>query len=285
MYPSLATRLPFDASIDVDSQVVEIPSVRQMSRVQQCAMLDRFDRYGFMVLRCRDLDDSRQDLLHLGRYFGNWTPHPRVESDGVVPISNAEYRQGFLGSTAEEHPLHTDGAFRDNPEKIVTLQAVSPAPGGGDSVLASGLAGYEHLVAKFTPKELWLLSKEDALTISRGTQSSTQAIFPFNDDGNFWIKFRMEDGVTDVAPHPDVSEAFEELRYFYSTPGNYVTFRLEAGDILIGDNTAIVHGRTSFPHTEKRDMRRMNFDGSGAACARLVFGFRPRMAKSIVGAA
>jgi hypothetical protein len=42
-----------------------------------------------------------------------------VENDGVVPISNAEHPEGFLGSTAEEHPLHTDGSFRDNPEKML----------------------------------------------------------------------------------------------------------------------------------------------------------------------
>ena len=53
-------------------------------------------------------------------------------------------------------------------------------------------------------------------------------------------------------------------------------FRLQPGQVLIGDNTAVVHGRTSFPPDELREMRRLNFDGTGPLCVRMGFGFVPQ---------
>ncbi|GAA3168023.1 hypothetical protein GCM10017688_15270 [Streptomyces ramulosus] len=169
--------------------------------------------------------------------------------------------------------MHTDGAFRDAPEKIITLQCVTPAATGGMTLLASAQAAYDH-VARVFPGKVEVLSRADALTVTRTSQSSTQAVFTRCGE---WrgIKFRMRDGAAEVTPHTDAQEAFEELCRFFQASENRLQFRLEAGDILIADNTAVVHGRTSFPPHEPRNMRRLNFDATGPACARLVFGFLP----------
>src|SRR4051812_31479360 len=92
-------RQSFDAALPVESQILEIPSVRHISLVQQRGMLDRFDAYGFVILRCLDLSDSYQDLLGLGRYFGNPAPHPRADGRGIVGINAFKRTAGFLGST------------------------------------------------------------------------------------------------------------------------------------------------------------------------------------------
>ncbi|MEV0375114.1 TauD/TfdA family dioxygenase [Streptomyces sp. NPDC050636] len=267
------TRQSFDAAFPVESQILEIPSVRRMSLMQQRGMLDRFDAHGFVILRCLDLSDSYQDLLGLGRYFGNPAPHPRADDQGIVGINAFKRTAGFLGSTPAEHLLHTDGAFRDAPEKIITLQCVTPAAIGGMTILASAQAAYDH-VARVFPDKIELLSRADALTVTRTSQSSTQAVFTCSGE---WrgIKFRMRDGAAEVAPHADAQEIFEELCRFFEAPENRFQFRLEAGDILIADNTAIVHGRTSFAPHEPRNMRRLNFDATGPACARMIFGFLP----------
>ncbi|MET9297210.1 TauD/TfdA family dioxygenase [Streptomyces sp. NPDC003077] len=266
-------RRPFDARLSPAVQTVEVPCVRRMTADQCAEMVEAFNRHGFVILRCRDRTDSRRDLLELKRYFGRSTPHPRADEEGVVAINPFKRVAGFLGSTRAEHLLHTDGAFRDDPEKIITLQCVTPAARGGLSVLASGQAAYEHLERRF-PGGIKGLTEPDALTITRTTQSSTQPVFR-RDHGTCSIKFRMEDGVSEVVPRSDVRDQFRELCRFFTAPENHLRFRLEAGDVLIGDNCAILHGRTSFAPDERRDVRRLNFDASGPLCDRMVFGFRP----------
>jgi alpha-ketoglutarate-dependent taurine dioxygenase len=271
----LTQRRSFDTHLPLGEQVIGVPSVRGMSLVHLRAMVDAFNRYGFVILECEDQTDGRDDLLALKWYLGNAAPHPRADEDGVVPISNARTVAGFLGSSSRAHLPHTDGAFRDVPEKITTLQCVVQPAVPGLSVLCSAKAAYDHLATMF-PDRLHLLEREDALTVTRTTQSSTQGVF--RTDGHaYFIKFRMSDGAAEVVPHPEVREMFEELCRFFRAKENRLVFALRPGQILIGDNTAIVHGRTPFPSEEVREMRRLNFDGSGPLCVRMGFGFVPRI--------
>ncbi|MBN0887750.1 TauD/TfdA family dioxygenase, partial [Pseudomonas aeruginosa] len=50
--------------------------------------------------------------------------------------------------------------------------------------------------------------------------------------------------------------------------------KLEPGEILVLDNTAVLHGRTAFCANELREMRRLNFDGHGRLRAELELGFK-----------
>jgi alpha-ketoglutarate-dependent taurine dioxygenase len=270
----LAQRRCFDAHLPLGDQIVRVPSIRRMSLVHLRAMVDAFNRFGFVILECEDRTDSREDLLALKWYLGNAAPHPRADDDGVVPISNAKTVAGFLGSSSQAHLPHTDGSFRDVPEKITTLQCVVQPEAGALSVLGSAKAAYDHVAAMF-PDRVHLLERDDALTVTRTTQSSTHAVF--RSEGNAYaIKFRMSDGAAEVVPRADVREMFEELCRFFCAQENRLVFALRPGQVLIGDNTAIVHGRTSFPPDQSREMRRLNFDGSGPLCVRMAFGFVPR---------
>ncbi|MEV5594851.1 TauD/TfdA family dioxygenase [Streptomyces sp. NPDC052496] len=264
-------RRPFGAGLSVAAQTVRVPSLSRMTTAQEDAMLAAFNRYGFAILRCADRTGSRRDLLGLRQRFGNPAPHPRADGDGIVPITPAEPVAGFLGSSRAEHLLHTDGAYRDRPEALITLQCVRPALRGGLSVLASAQAAYTHLARCF-PGRTDALAEPDALTISRTDQVSTQPLFRHR-DGVCTLRFRMADGVSRVVPRPDVRDQYAELCRFFTAPENRLSFKLTAGDVLIADNTAVVHGRTPIPADLPRLMHRLNFDATGPTCPHMAFGF------------
>lgn len=268
----VSQRRPFDATLPVHLQLVPIRSIRSMSSFDLVSMLRAFNRHGFAILACEDLAHSRDDLLALKRHFGCAAPHPRADADGIVPINAFARMQGFLDSTSEEHLLHTDGAFSDTPEAILTLQCVVPTAQGGVSRLASAQAAYTHLAEVF-PDRIHELSRPDALTVRRGAQSSTQPVFLRRGGGRLGIRFRMPDGAAEVTPHPAARELFDELCRFLTSPANVLELKLETGQVLVADNTAVVHGRTSYPPSEPRDMRRLNFGANGPLCELMTLGF------------
>ncbi|MEC3914807.1 TauD/TfdA family dioxygenase [Nocardia sp. CDC160] len=263
-------RITFDASTDISAQIIRVRSIRAMNAEDHEAFTAAFNRLGFAIVECADTTDSRNDLLLLKEHFGNHAPHPRADRDGIVGINSFNQVPGFLGAGRANHLPHTDGAFRDNPERIITLQCVTPAESGGVTFLGSAKAAFEHLAIKY-PDTIDAVSRADALTIERTHQSSRSALFT-RDGARLGIKFRMADGAARVRPHPDVAEMFDELCHFLTREENQVRFALRAGQVLIGDNTAIVHGRTSFEQDSARDMRRLNFDSGPAG---LLLGFVP----------
>lgn len=189
-----------------------------------------------------------------------------------MPISNARYVSGYLGSTPLEHKLHTDGAFLDTPEQLCSLQCVRNAREGGETLLASAGLAFERLRRRMPTKHLGLL-RGDALTIVRRHQSSTQPVFRLNGEA-LGIKFRQNDGAAEVVEHPVAVEAFAELVAALEDPACQLRIKLEPGEILVLDNTAVLHGRTAFCANELREMRRLNFDGHGRLRAELELGFK-----------
>ncbi|WP_436599058.1 TauD/TfdA family dioxygenase [Pseudomonas aeruginosa] len=179
---------------------------------------------------------------------------------------------GYLGSTPLEHKLHTDGAFLDTPEQLCSLQCVRNAREGGETLLASAGLAFERLRRRMPTKHLGLL-RGDALTIVRKHQSSTQPVFRLNGEA-LGIKFRQNDGAAEVVEHPVAVEAFAELVAALEDPACQLRIKLEPGEILVLDNTAVLHGRTAFCANELREMRRLNFDGHGRLRAELELGFK-----------
>lgn len=261
----------FDATLDLERVKVSVRTLVKLSRQEQSAIIRTLNEFGFLLLRSEHGED-RQELLALKELFGRAAPHPRADADGIVPISNARYVSGYLGSTPLEHKLHTDGAFLDIPEQLCSLQCVRNAREGGETLLASAGLAFERLRRRMPTKHLGLL-RGDALTIVRKHQSSTQPVFRLNGEA-LGIKFRQNDGAAEVVEHPVAVEAFAELVAALEDPACQLRIKLEPGEILVLDNTAVLHGRTAFCANELREMRRLNFDGHGRLRAELELGFK-----------
>jgi alpha-ketoglutarate-dependent taurine dioxygenase len=271
----------FDATLRLSDVLVHVPSIRKMSSLDWGTLVHCFNRYGFVVLSCKDQTDSRTDLLALCPFFGSPAPHPRADEDGIVGIHAKNPIPGFIDSSHEEHRLHTDGSFLDRPERIITLQCVAQSSAGGDTVLASARAAYEF-VASLYPTAVGLFSRPDALTITRAGRSSCGPLFR-QDGERYHVRLRLPDGAAEVCPHPDSRRLFDVLCSFLAAPPSRFVFKLEPGQVLIADNTAILHGRYAFAAGSPRHMRRLNFDATGPLCSQLQLGFVPDSAPMPLG--
>lgn len=262
----------FHADFDASKQIINIKNIKSLSEQNQQSLVDRFNEFGFVILRCEDAAESRADLCALKNLLGESTPHPRADQDGIVSIDPSDQAIGFIGASNSEHLLHTDGAYSDKPEKIISLQCVFATKTGGDTILASAKSAFRSLSSSL-PRDIHTLFDGDALLVERKGQSSRNSVFRLNADGRIALKFRMSDGSACVTPSATARKAYLALCAFFENRNHQIQFRLEQQDILIADNTAIVHGRTAFPSDEKRTMRRLNFDASGPLCANLSLGF------------
>jgi alpha-ketoglutarate-dependent taurine dioxygenase len=88
------------------------------------------------------------------------------------------------------------------------------------------------------------------------------------------IAFRS-DTVARVSIDPRIVETFETIKAFLADPHNQISFKLQPHQILIFDNTRMLHGRTGFPLTEKRRINGLWFDGKGNFSNPLSFGILP----------
>ena len=152
-------------------------------------------------------------------------------------------------------------------------QAPLPDPIGGYSLLVSSKAIYKYL-AEQDYNGLKLLFEPNIFSIKRDNQFHRRAIFQLK-NSLVEMAFRYNDGKASVSVLPEASRAFNLIIEFVNNPKNQLAFKLEKGQILITDNTSILHGRTGFSINSTRKLNRLNFDGLSQYYSRLLFGFKP----------
>lgn len=269
---SITTRRAFRRGLDISTAHIHVRSVQDMTGAEQAALVSVFNRYGFAILDCDPHPEPRRNSLALRDLFGAPVWHDRADEDGVVPIDSSLRVAGYIGSSSEEHPPHTDGAFADRPEKIMTLRCEIAARTGGDSFVCSAKAAHDHLSSTMGARVNALFA-EDACTIARNDRWSTKPVLRWV-AGRIHIAYRYDD-VVRVTCRPDVVPVYAELRAFFLDPANRVTFALRPHQILVVDNAGLVHGRTAFPAGEPRRLHRLNFDATGPLCRQMQIGFLP----------
>lgn len=166
--------------------------------------------------------------------------------DGGTDLWPVRPRSGLAGATfsvrAGDAGLHTDAAYRPDPEDLIALFCVTPARDGGDTLLLDGRAALTSAhpsdVDEYRRPQ-WRWSLPEAFRDGRSATGSEP--YPVLDTGgkvrwradNLEIPDRLRGlaGRTAgrLASHPDV-----------------VRIRLAADSVLLCDNTRILHGRTGF---------------------------------------
>lgn len=236
-------------------------------------ILDCFNRFGFVLLRGQDAREPTRSMLRWQAVFGAIWRHDRSDPTGLALVTprsgRSDFGPAYLGVSSLEHPPHTDGAYHGDPPQIVMLYCERPAALGGESLLVSGKRLYQSMASH--PRELRALHAPDALTIIRGGQSTTTAVFPAQDRQR--IVFRT-DSAAALVPSLAARVACERLRKAALQPANQLRFTMQTGDLLVIDNTAVLHGRTAFATTQtpEHDRRfwRLAFERSHPS---LVLGF------------
>ncbi|MGI9487062.1 MAG: TauD/TfdA family dioxygenase [Geminicoccaceae bacterium] len=233
-------------------------------------MVDAYNTYGFFILDCPPRPDPREDLLAIAPFFGRVVTHNRSDHYGILAVNPEKKVDGFIDSTNQAHPPHTDGAFKDQPEKVITLQCVVPADSGGTSLLGSAKLAHDTLAA-MDPDAASLLYDDEVMSIRRNDQTSTKAVFR-REGERLSLCYRM-DQAAKTHIKPLAQEGFRRLKAIIDD--SLLRFDLAPHQILVIDNSSLVHGRDSFPQGADRRYHRLNFDGDGLLD--LVHGFIPEI--------
>ncbi|WP_189826153.1 TauD/TfdA family dioxygenase [Streptomyces finlayi] len=215
------------------------------------------DGPGFAVLRGLHLDglDDRacaglgQEIIALA---GTPRPHESA-APGDHLLARADHTQG-----PEEAALapHTDRAGPPGPPHLLALLCVRPAPVGGDSLLASGATVHDRL-ATVHPGQLPALYGDFRFGTEPGL-ARTGPVFARTGDRLtvHYNRHQIERGHHAAgdplsAARTRALDAFDDV---LADPDLFLRVPLRRGDLLLLDNTAVLHGRTAF--TDHPDPRR-----------------------------
>ena len=168
--------------------------------------------------------------------------------------NNLAYTNLGLGS-------HTDNPYRDPVPTVQLLHCLESSTKGGDSILVDGFKAASILRDE---------SKENFLTLTsswinyRFTDSKTDLrsrvpMIELNDNNEI-IKVRYNNRSIDTIKVPK-----DKMRSFYKAYRHWsevierdelkIQFRLSEGDLMLFDNTRVMHARTKFSKTGKRHLQ------------------------------
>ncbi|MBL8772985.1 MAG: TauD/TfdA family dioxygenase [Phenylobacterium sp.] len=207
---------------------------------------------GFLVLRGApverwDLAEQKLFMRVLGLQFGRLGfNNPQGDVIGEVRDTGAASRDPHarLYATSGEFRFHCDAA------DLVGLLCVRPAMTGGDSRIASSSTVYNELRRR-RPDLAAKLFRPMPFDL-RNEQAADAAPFaemtPCTFDGDRLYTFYISDYFRSVERHGvavdrDLLDTYDALA---EEPGVGLKFRLEAGDIQILNNHALLHARTAF---------------------------------------
>ncbi|MEU8620640.1 TauD/TfdA family dioxygenase [Streptomyces sp. NPDC048623] len=220
---------------------------------------------GFVVLRGLDLDclNDRQcaeRCAHLaGQVCAPAGPRLQRSAHELLTASTAPAlprRPPDPGSpppptpSGDEHLLlpHMDRGEAPEPPRLLALLCIRPAAEGGESLLASGPALHDRLAAEH-PEALRELHQD----FSFGRGPGFDRVRPvFRHDGpalrvhynRYWIdQGQAETGRPFTPGRRTALRAMETLLH---DPALVMTLPLRRGDLLLVNNSAVLHGRTPF---------------------------------------
>jgi gamma-butyrobetaine dioxygenase len=204
--------------------------------------------------------------------YGRW-----FEVRAEVNPSNLAYTN--LGLQA-----HTDNPYRDPVPTLQILSCIENTVEGGESSVVDGFAVAEALQTE-NPEGFRLLSSYPARFEYAGSSGvrlqAKRPMIELGPDGELiCIRFNNRS----LAPTIDVP--FAEMGKYYAAyrrfaeliedPRFEVTFKLEAGQAFIVDNTRVMHARKAFSGTGKRWLQGCYADKDGllSTLAAIEHGFR-----------
>ena len=262
-------REKFDAHFNISDIIVKVPST---CSIDPYPIYNFFNRFGFVLIQPTLPQSFKTELAALQQYFGNIIYHKRSNSNGISLIKPMLGFPDYTGTTNIATELHTDGACSSKPPpKVVILQCETPSYLGGESLLLSCKLLYEHLTKCIPKKDLDALFHPNAFTITRDQQTSKRAVFYYENNRIFTI-FRGNN-TAHIQPLPEAETAFEAIKSLTQDKNKILQFKLKKHQILVIDNTSVMHGRTQFPEDSTRKLNRLFLDGNIEQRDKIYFGF------------
>ncbi|BAY49802.1 taurine catabolism dioxygenase TauD/TfdA [Scytonema sp. HK-05] len=263
------------SQIDISQVTLKISKVAEISETELQRLFEIFNKFEFVILECEPLPHPEENLLALKKFFGSVKRHKLAAPNGITSIENlrnSPLAKTYVATTNKMHLMHTDGSYEMEPPKIVAMQCEVPSKNGGFSQIVYAKSVYEYL-RRNHPQELHNLFTH-ALTIARTEETATRPIF-VEQEGRISMTFRSDSVVSMTIP-PQMEKVYNIIKNYVNEPKNHFTYQLKAHQILLIDNTSVLHGRTSFPEHEFRKLNKLCFDGISEYCRHLQFGFIPK---------
>jgi hypothetical protein len=246
----------------MNTRAIEFPT---RGRAKDCALfadvlLTEVQQNGYALVdahRC-----SEDPLLELSSFLGTRQLHARANEQGLVGYNEDEidptwrdYRREYRGVGNEEFELHTDGAFIHGPGVdrpiAIMLHCVEPAVHGGVTLLVDGQSIYRHGYNR-DPGLFTELRKSQFSFCRDNMVAANQPIFADVNYSRVGIRWRFDQTVYGSLQALDVMRTFHTEYIARSAPDLEV--RLDAGQVLVIDNTRMLHARTG--SAGLRQMRR-----------------------------
>lgn len=261
--------------IDITQTILKVSKVAEMSELEEQRLLETFNTFKFVIIECEPLPNPKENLLALKKFCGSIKKHKRSDENGITSVEKLEYsleNADQMSATNKTFTMHTDGSFELVPPKIVAMQCIVPSQNGGISQIVYAKSVYEYFRENYLDELQKLLTYP--LMITRGNKTATKFII-VEEKGRFFMHFRSDVIVSLVIP-PQLEKAFNIIKAYVNEPNNQLMFKLQANQIVLFDNTSVLHGRTSFPDNEFRKLNRIWFDGISEYAHHLQLGFIPK---------
>lgn len=273
---------PISAALGLE--VTGMTSERLVTRVGADAAQAALDRHGVVVYR--EVNISDEGLLELSRMLGTLVVqptgehrYPEIQTITLDPTKTnallASYRQGNFH-------WHIDGATDETPQKGTLLTARAVDPAGGDTEFSSTYAAYDALPEEqkahisglqvvHTFAHAQSLANPDATEEQRAQWNRVPArthplVWTHRDGRKSMLLGATADKVVGW-PSDDSRELLDRLLDWSTQPQFTIRHRWRTGDLVMWDNTGMLHRALSFEPTSVRLMHRTTLAGEEPVAA------------------
>jgi len=229
-------------------------------------------RPGFFLLKTgiTDEQEAMQRLVYekICTTIGNLNTRYGAFYD--VKDYGGDYRESRIpvSQTHETTGFHTDSSALNYYPRYVGLMCVRPALSGGESLLANALDFLNYADRRMPECAALLKIPVIRDIVTPGTEFSLENLranrFPvLNEDGEIpvfrYMRYWIERGHAKAEnPLPKAYiDALNELDAFLEKTENQFVYAMESGDMLIFNNTILLHNRTAFINTPQTGKERL----------------------------
>ncbi len=219
-------------------------------------------RDGLAFLRGVPIEDAAALRVAARIGFIRETNHGRIfDVRSVADPNNHAY-------TSRGLPVHTDSPYRDPVPGFQLLHCLSAAGQGGESIFVDGMAAAERLRAHDTEAFNTLCQMPILYRFQDATAdlAAERTMIEVDAYGQFRAIYYDEHS---IAPLPlkgprlkKFYPAYRQLAELLQDLGRFVVYRLEPGDLVLFDNTRVLHGHTAFS-TGGRHLQSCYVDADG----------------------
>lgn len=205
---------------------------------------------------------STDDMMRLARHLGEpleWEFGAINELVAKPDAKNYIYTTGAV-------PFHWDGAFVGKIPHYILFSCEVASPSGGETTFCDGAKLLADASAE--KRSLW---KATSITYSTekvvhyGGSFTSPMVVPHPASGEETLRFA--EPVHDLNPvslkipgmtAQQTDSLINEMSHLLYKPEYCAAHSWRAGDVVIADNHALLHGRYAFGHSELRHIRRIN---------------------------